>query len=45
MKNRMITIALLVVGAGFILLGLHRNEVATVLRKAIVVCLECVGIG
>ena len=34
--------ALLAVG---IVMGVCRNEVATVLSKAIKLCLECVGIG
>jgi hypothetical protein len=41
------TIALGVFVAGFALLvfGVFRGEVDVVLRKAINVCLECIGIG
>ena len=37
--------ALLVLAAGFIVLGVNRGEVLVVLRKAINICLECIGIG
>ena len=36
---------LLAVGVAFIVLGVSRGEALTVLRKAIAICLECVGIG
>ncbi len=29
----------------FILLGIYKNELQTVLMKAVNVCLECIGIG
>lgn len=32
-------------GIVFILFGVYRSEVDTVLSKAIKICLECVGIG
>lgn len=35
----------LVLGISFILAGVLRSEVDTVLSKAIKLCLECVGIG
>jgi len=40
-------IALGVFVAGFALLvfGIFRGEVAVVLKKAVAVCLECIGIG
>ena len=37
--------ALLAVGIVMVCLGVCRNEVATVLSKAIKLCLACVGIG
>ena len=36
---------LLVVGIAMLCFGVWRGEVATVLSKAIKLCLECVGIG
>ena len=37
--------ALLVVGIAMLCFGVWRGEAATVLSKAIKLCLECVGIG
>ena len=37
--------ALLVAGAAMLCYGVWRGEAATVLSKAIKLCLECVGIG
>ena len=44
MKKRMWWL-LTLVGALLIGLGVARGEVDTVLRKAIRICLECIGIG
>ncbi len=35
----------LLVGAAFMVLGIMRGEVDVVLRQAITICLECIGIG
>ena len=34
-----------VLGAAFMLNGIFRGEVAVVLKKAVYICLECIGIG
>ncbi|MCI1959769.1 MAG: thioredoxin [Clostridia bacterium] len=36
---------LIIIGIAFIVLGIARNEAADVYRKAINICLECMGIG
>ena len=38
-------IALLLAGVAMLCFGIWRGEAATVLSKAIKLCLECVGIG
>lgn len=45
MKKIFPAIALMAIGAGAMLFGAYRGEIETVLRKAIMLCLECVGIG
>lgn len=37
--------ALMLIGAAAMLAGAYRGEIETVLRKAVMLCLECVGIG
>lgn len=36
---------IMVLGTGFIVLGITRGEVETVFRKAVQICMECIGIG
>ena len=38
-------ISLLCAGAGCLAFGISRGEPAQVLQKAILVCLECIGLG
>ena len=37
--------ALLPTGAAFVGLGAWRGEAETLLRKAITICMECIGLG
>ncbi len=37
--------AAFLLGAAFLLVGIFRGEVAVVLKKAVYICLECIGIG
>ena len=40
-----IGIGIALVGVVFMVVGIFRGEMATVLMKAVNICLECVGIG
>lgn len=44
-KNRILTAAILLIGAGLMALGLSRGELGVYFVKSINLCLECVGIG
>ncbi|MBQ4086143.1 MAG: hypothetical protein IJC54_06195 [Clostridia bacterium] len=45
MKKATPAIVFMALGAAAMLLGAYRGEIETVLRKAVMLCLECVGIG
>ena len=44
-KKAVAQIVLLIAGVAMLCFGVWRGEAATVLSKAIKLCLECVGIG
>ncbi len=44
-KNNKITLILIVVAIVFIAVGIWRGEVETVFRKAVNICMECIGLG
>ncbi len=41
----LIRYGILLMGLSFVFIGIYRNEVGIVLKKAINICLECIGIG
>lgn len=43
--KRVLPVLLLVLGAGFLVLGVLGGEAAVVLSRAANICLECIGIG
>jgi hypothetical protein len=44
-KIHLMQVILLTIGAALVLLGVHSDEASEVLKKAVIVCLECIGIG
>jgi len=40
-----IQMILLAAGASMLILGLANGDAAAVFRKAVIVCMECIGIG
>ena len=45
MRERLLKYGILFMSICFIVSGVYRNEVNTVFKKAINICLECIGIG
>ena len=41
----LIPAAVIVIGIGFVLFGISEGEAAAVLKKAINICMECIGLG
>lgn len=44
-KKNIIAFLIIAAGVAFLLFGIYRGEVTVVLRKAVNICLECIGIG
>lgn len=44
-KDSLARNGILIISVLFIFVGIYRNEVGVVLKKAINICLECIGIG
>lgn len=44
-KKNIITFSIIAVGVAFLCFGIYRGEAMVVLRKAVNICLECIGIG
>ncbi len=40
-----VPIAIIIVGALFVFIGIEDGEFQTVLKKATAICMECIGIG
>ena len=44
-KRSIISLALLAAGLAFIVIGAVRGEANVVMQKAIMICMECIGLG
>ncbi|MBR5291798.1 MAG: thioredoxin [Clostridia bacterium] len=44
-KRSIYTLVLLAVGLAFIVIGAVKGEANAVLQKAIMICMECIGLG
>ena len=45
LKRNRAALALLVLGVAFVVIGVLRGEAEVVFRRAINVCMECIGLG
>lgn len=43
--QRILKVALLMLSVAFIFIGIYRGEAAVLLQKAVLICLECIGVG
>ena len=44
-KNNKAVLFLLVVGIAFLAIGVWRGEIEIIFRKAVNICMECIGLG
>ncbi len=44
-KKNIIAVSVIAAGIAFLIFGIYRGEIDVVLRKAVNICLECIGIG
>lgn len=44
-KKNIIAFSIIAVGIAFLCFGIYRGEIDVVFRKAVNICLECIGIG
>ncbi len=44
-KKNKTALLLLAAGAAFLAIGVWRGEVETIFRKAVNICMECIGLG
>lgn len=44
-KRRAAAIAILAVGILLIAAGIYRGEIDAIFKKAVIVCMECIGLG
>ena len=45
MRKHALQLVLLITGISMMITGILRGEALEILRKAILICLECIGIG
>ena len=44
-RRTALPVILICIGTGMIVLGILSGELTVILRKAIYICLECIGVG
>ncbi len=45
MNKKLTAVLVIVLASAVMLFGIYRGEVAVVLKKAVNICMECIGIG